>query len=387
MRLDEVIVTGKEGLIPNEKNVIGIDIGSRQAKAVLIGGGNIYVTIMPTGFVMDEIAEGLIGDLLRQSGLKRSDIGYIVGTGYGRVGLHISDIPFRMMTEISCHGLGAFFLSSGVKTIVDIGGQDSKAISVDPETGTVTDFAMNDKCAAGTGRFLEKIAEVLDTDVDHIGELALLSAEPETISSQCVVFAESEVVSGRAKGIEAADLAAGVHYSVARRVKALLNRVGIEPGVFFTGGVSNNIGMRKAFEDILGVGFTESSYDTVYAGALGAAVYAARCVSESSGISGEGAEDRISVDEIDNAIDLYEDDYVTRKTGKPKQAAYLCCYTPLEILGASNVAYRRLMHAGTPAEIALGENYTQSVFCDMAKSIIGGFAGENPLFKAVDKLY
>jgi predicted CoA-substrate-specific enzyme activase len=174
--------------------------------------------------------------------------------------------------------MGAHVAVPGTRTIIDIGGQDSKAIKVDAATGKVLEFVMNDKCAAGTGRFLEKAAVLLGLELHELGPVALEATEPAPISSQCVVFAESEMVSLRARGerhkdgAARANIAAGIHFATARRVKSLLGRVGIEPDLVFTGGVANNPGMWHALEALIGAKFARSPIDMIYAGALGAAV-------------------------------------------------------------------------------------------------------------------
>jgi predicted CoA-substrate-specific enzyme activase len=262
--------------------VIGLDIGSRGSKAVLLTPGDLYAVFIPTGLYMQETADELVGKLLDETGLRRKDIAYIVGTGYGRISLKYEDIPYQVVTEITCHATGAHSLHPRTRTIIDIGGQDSKAIKVDPATGKVVQFVMNDKCAAGTGRFLEKAAVLLGLGLDELGPAALEATEPAQISSQCVVFAESEVVSLRARGERTGDdavranIAAGIHYASARRVKSLFGRVGIEPDLVFTGGVANNVGMWSALEDLIGAKFTRSPIDMIFAGALGAAVHAGR---------------------------------------------------------------------------------------------------------------
>jgi len=263
-----------EGLISEitDAKVIGIDIGSRTGKAVLIANGHLYTAITPTGVFMQETADKLFQILLRDT--KIEDIDYITATGYGRISLNFGSIPLKVVTEISCHAMGAHFLNSKVQSIIDIGGQDSKAIKVDKKNGKVLEFIMNDKCAAGTGRFLEKSANLLDIEVEDMGGLALQSNNPSDISSQCVVFAESEVISLKAKGVATADIAAGIHVATARRIRNLINRLGIEPELVFTGGVSNNVGMKKALEQLLGHQISDVKLDTIYAGALGAAIFA-----------------------------------------------------------------------------------------------------------------
>jgi (R)-2-hydroxyacyl-CoA dehydratese activating ATPase len=260
--------------------VVGLDIGSRGSKGVLLNGDEVITVLLPTGLYMQETADELVIKLLQTSGLERSDIKSIVGTGYGRISLKYDDIPYRVVTEISCHAMGAHAIIPRTRTIIDIGGQDSKAIKVDTATGKVVEFVMNDKCAAGTGRFLEKAAAILGIDLRDLGEVALKSKKPAQVSSQCAVFAESEVISLRARGARehldeiSADIAAGVHYSTARRVHNLLGRIGIEPDIVFTGGVSNNVGMWKVLEEEIGAKFTPAKLDLIFAGALGAAIHA-----------------------------------------------------------------------------------------------------------------
>jgi len=260
--------------------VVGLDIGSRGSKGVLLSGDHVYTVLNPTGLYMQETADELLEQLVKLAGIERSDVAFIVGTGYGRISLKYDDIPYRVVTEISCHAMGAHAVVPETRTIIDIGGQDSKAIKVDPATGKVVEFVMNDKCAAGTGRFLEKAAAILGVDLRDLGEVALRSKNPAQVSSQCAVFAESEVISLRARGAKenmeeiSADIAAGVHVSTARRVRNLLGRIGIEPPLVFTGGVSNNIGMWKVLEEEVNATFTPAKLDLIFAGALGAAVHA-----------------------------------------------------------------------------------------------------------------
>ena len=346
MDLFQIISDKKIKKLP-KKNVIGIDIGSRQSKAVLLTKDfKIYTSIIPTGFFMKQVAKELLQDLFEQSSLSMDDIDFIVGTGYGRIALRFDEVPSRIVTEISCHGMGAHYLGEDIHTIIDIGGQDSKAIKIDSENGKVIDFVMNDKCAAGTGRFLEKAAGILGFGVEELGQTALQSENPIDISSTCVVFAESEIISIRAKNSNVADLAAGIHKSVAKRVNSLLSRVGIEKNVLFTGGVSNNVGMRKAFEDLLGFPIEKVKLDTVFAGALGAAIYAGQYATK-QGITGDerGEDVQLNLTDLENAIEKKKEDFANHATGKKKNVAYFCSYAPVEILSAANVSYIRMMHA------------------------------------------
>jgi (R)-2-hydroxyacyl-CoA dehydratese activating ATPase len=272
----DIISHQKLADLQTDASIIGVDIGSRQSKAVLIYQQKIYTVITASGVDSQETASYLIDKLIRAAGISKNDIKYVVGTGYGRVALDFDEFSTAVVTEITCHALGAHFLNAGTRTIIDIGGQDCKAIKIDPATGTVIEFVMNDKCAAGTGRFLEKTAEMLDYTLDELGTRVLESKKKLEISSQCVVFAESEIISLRARGESREDIAAGIHFAAARRVKNLVNRIGLDPELIFSGGVSNNQGMRYALEDLLKHPIKTTSLDTVYCGALGAALYAYR---------------------------------------------------------------------------------------------------------------
>lgn len=284
VNIDDVIDKKYVGTL-NKFRSAGIDVGSRAAKAVLLYDGKLYKKTVPSGVSSEETGKLLLQSLAKEAEIPMEKIEYVVGTGYGRVAMDFGSIPFSGLTEISCHALGAHYLNTDTRTIVDIGGQDSKAINIDSENGKVTKFVMNDKCAAGTGRFLEKVAMLLEIPITELGDYALRSKEDIEISSQCVVFAESEVVSLRAQGHTKEDIAAGIHKASARRVKNLLNRTGLEPTVLFTGGVSNNIGMRKALENIMQVKLGTTKLDTTFAGALGAAVSAGRFAQNSTTVN------------------------------------------------------------------------------------------------------
>jgi predicted CoA-substrate-specific enzyme activase len=242
----------------SETNTLGIDIGSRQAKAVLLADGVVYTAITASEVDQQETADRLVKKLHRASGLPVTDIEHAVSTGYGRITLAFSAFDSTSITEISCHAMGAHVL--------------------DPETRTIIEFVMNDKCAAGTGRFLEKVAELLGIPVEEMGDRALRSQKRVEISSQCVVFGESEVISLKARGTSVEDIAAGIHFASARRVRNLVNRVGLAPKLVFTGGVSKNLGMKHALEEVVGQSISTGRFDLVYAGALGAAALAQRIV-------------------------------------------------------------------------------------------------------------
>ncbi|MDR3354364.1 MAG: acyl-CoA dehydratase activase, partial [Synergistaceae bacterium] len=255
--VDKILDNGKY-------KVIGIDIGSRSSKAALLHDGKLYTALLGTGYNMQETANELLGVLFENAGIALDDIDYIVGTGYGRVALKFGNVPLQIVSEISCHGMGVHFLDASTRTIIDIGGQDSKAIKIDAQTGKVINFVMNDKCAAGTGRFLEKVANILGYTTQELGEVSLRAKKEIPINSTCVVFAESEIISLCAAGERPEDIAASVHNSTASRVYTLIKRVDMEPGLRFSGGVSNNDGMIRAFEDLTGESIPKTKLDAIF---------------------------------------------------------------------------------------------------------------------------
>lgn len=391
-RLDRLI-SGEAPKLACCKPVIGLDLGSRASKGVLLTDTHIYTTLIATGLYIQETADQLIEKLLVLANVERGKIEFITSTGYGRIALSFEDIPSNVVTEISCHAMGAHVLHPRARTIIDIGGQDSKAIKIDRSNGVVVDFVMNDKCAAGTGQFLEKAAALLGVTIDQMGAYALTAHDPAVISSQCVVFAESEMISLRSRGAQANDseavpnIAAGIHYSAARRVKNLLGRIGSEPDLVFTGGVSKNPGMRKALEELIGKSFTPTSFDMIYAGALGAAVFAAQEGAVGALVSSRATGETIASLAIINAlIEQEQQDFIEKSDGKMR-VGHFCAYTPVEVLGAAGVKHARLFKAGDSETVSAGEHFTQSVFCDFTKSCIGGFAVGDPLYAALDKLY
>lgn len=369
----------------DKTTVLGIDIGSRNAKAVLLRDGHLYTALVATGINMQDTADELLEDIFEQAHITEKDIQYVVGTGYGRVSFKIKNIPMDILTEISCHAMGAHYLASNTRTIIDIGGQDAKAIQVNAETGKVDKFRMNDKCAAGTGRFLEKVASILGYTVDELGRKSLESTKAIEISSQCVVFAESEVISLRAQGYASEDIAAGVHMASAKRVIGLLNQIPLDEDIVFTGGVSNNVGMRKAFETLLSHKFKETKLNMVYAGALGAAVYAQQLL-RSHKISTETSmlTQKVDFSNLERKISDAELSFVERTD--VKKVGYLCTYTPVELLSAAGIASIRLAKCGTPDVVSQGEMITKSVFCDVTKSVLGYFMNHDPLYEAIDEV-
>jgi predicted CoA-substrate-specific enzyme activase len=250
----------------------GCDVGSATGKAVVMnGGGLVSYAIIPSTTKPEVTARTVMDEALEKASLSSlEDLTYIVGTGYGRM-----KVPFanENVSEITCHGRGAYWMCPTVRTVVDIGGQDCKVMSLSPK-GKVLEFAMNDRCAAGTGRFFEAMARVLDCGLDGLSSLCLEGKNPATISSQCSVFAESEVVTLVNEGVELADIVAGLHYAIARRLQSMVKRVGLIEDVALTGGCAKNDGLAKVLEDKLGVSVTKLPQDPQIAGAVGAALIA-----------------------------------------------------------------------------------------------------------------
>ncbi|OIP90088.1 MAG: 2-hydroxyglutaryl-CoA dehydratase [Syntrophobacterales bacterium CG03_land_8_20_14_0_80_58_14] len=248
----------------------GIDIGSMTAKAAILKGGKLLGTrVIFTGYNAEAAGRRVFDELLAELGLSSAEIARIIATGYGRKSVSMAD---KAVTEIMCHAAGARFLDPSVRSLIDIGGQDSKAVVMD-ENGRVVNFTMNDKCAAGTGRFLEVMARALEADLDAFGALSLTAERPAKISSLCTVFAESEVISLIAKGETRENIIAGIHEAIASRVSAMANRIGLIAPVLMTGGVARNIGVVRALEKVIGMPVVVSPQAQV-AGAIGAAVLA-----------------------------------------------------------------------------------------------------------------
>jgi predicted CoA-substrate-specific enzyme activase len=244
----------------------GIDIGSTMTKVVICSDKIEASLIGPTGPEHRKLANRVMEEALTSARLKFEDLIYIVATGYGRINVPFAD---RQVTEITCHAKGLHHLLPTVKTIVDIGGQDCKGIKIND--GKVTSFVMNDKCAAGTGRFLEIIADSLGIPLEKLGEISLTAKKAAEISSTCTVFAEHEVINKLASGESIANLVAGIHESVATRVYALVNKLKIEPDVAITGGGAKNIGLVKALEGKFGFPILVPP-EPLITGALGAAL-------------------------------------------------------------------------------------------------------------------
>jgi predicted CoA-substrate-specific enzyme activase len=252
--------------------VAGCDVGSTTGKAVVLSGVSVVSHfIVPSTTRPETTARLAMDEALKRAGLgSLTDLEYIVGTGYGRL-----KVPFanENVSEITCHARGAHWLNPAVRTVVDIGGQDCKVMSLD-KNGKVLEFAMNDRCAAGTGRFFEAMARVLGCGLDGISALGNQGTNPATITSQCSVFAESEVVTLINEGVDLPSIIAGINNAVANRLYAMVRRVGLTKELALTGGCSKNEGLAKALEKKLGVSVTLLPQDPQIAGAVGAALIA-----------------------------------------------------------------------------------------------------------------
>ena len=252
----------------------GCDAGSTYTKCVIIDeNGKILAAVTKRSRINPVLsAKDALDEAVSQvDGLNSAEeLTYLIGTGYGR-----NKVPFadENISEISCHAMGVHVTDPSVKAIIDIGGQDCKVISVGPQ-GKVLDFQMNDKCSAGTGRFFEVMSRVLDIDLTHLAEEALKSKKPCSISKQCSVFAESEVISLVNNSVPLPDIAAGIHESIARRIHGMAFKVGVEEDVALTGGCSSNKALRKALEKRLHLPLAELTMDPQLMGALGAALFA-----------------------------------------------------------------------------------------------------------------
>ena len=244
----------------------GVDIGSTMTKVVIVGDGEESFLIGPTGPEHRKLAHRVMEEALNRAGIAFEDVAYVVATGYGRINVPFAD---RKVTEITCHAKGLSSLIPSARTVVDIGGQDSKGIRV--ESGRVVDFVMNDKCAAGTGRFLEIIADALSVPLDKLGELSLASERTAVIGNMCTVFAEQEVISQLANGEPVPNLIAGIHNAIAGRIYALVSKLKIERDVAITGGGAKNIGLVKALEEKFGCPVLVPR-EPLLTGALGAAL-------------------------------------------------------------------------------------------------------------------
>ncbi|OGP54440.1 MAG: 2-hydroxyglutaryl-CoA dehydratase [Deltaproteobacteria bacterium RBG_13_52_11] len=245
----------------------GIDVGSTMTKAVILGNGIIASVIGPTGPEQRRLANKVMEEALNKAGIPFGSITYIVSTGYGRINVPFAD---KQVTEITCHAKGISSLFPEAKTIIDIGGQDCKAIKINAG-GRPNDFIMNDKCAAGSGRFIEVIADTLGIRLDEVGGLSLQAKNPAKISNICTIWAQQEVATRLSEGVPIPDLLAGVHQSLADRISRMVNRLRVEEAIVLTGGGGKNKGLVKALSEQLGHEILVPE-EPLITGALGAAL-------------------------------------------------------------------------------------------------------------------
>jgi len=246
----------------------GIDLGSTMTKVVILDRDEtIRVSVIKhTGAEHRRLANQVMAEALAEAGLSFEEISYVVATGYGRITVPFAD---RQITELTCHARGVSHYFSDVRLAIDIGGQDSKGLKI--KDGRLLDFVMSDKCAAGTGRFLELIAEALEIRLEDMGNIAAQSTNKVTISSTCTVFARKEVISRISEGASLEDILAGIHDAIAKRVARMVERLKVEPDVLFTGGVARNIGVVRALEKNLGCKVLVPE-EPMLSGAIGAAL-------------------------------------------------------------------------------------------------------------------
>jgi predicted CoA-substrate-specific enzyme activase len=253
----------------------GIDVGSTMTKAVILNEGIIASVIGPTGPEQRRLANKVMEEVLIQAGISFQAITFVVSTGYGRINVPFADKQF---TEITCHAKGIVSLFPQARTIIDIGGQDVKGIQIDG-MGKILDFVMNDKCAAGSGRFIEVIADTLGVPLDQVGDLSLRGETPAKISNICTIWAQQEVAASLAQGIPISDLLAGVHQSLADRICRMVNRLKVEDAVIVTGGGGKNRGLLKALSQQLDREVLVPK-EPLITGALGAALLGKEIVAQ-----------------------------------------------------------------------------------------------------------
>jgi len=335
---------------------IGIDIGSMSTNGVLLNEKKEILSsiIIPTGASSKKAADKTFHQILTEHKLTEKDIDYIVATGYGRI-----KVPFanEVVTEITCHARGANYFFPKARTIIDIGGQDSKVIKVDAN-GNVLDFVMNDKCAAGTGRFLEVMARTLEIDLEEMGPISLNGKNNVSVSSLCTVFAESEVVSLIGADHKTADICKGLHLSIAKRITAQVKRIGLEEEIVMTGGVAKNIGVVTELEKNLGCKIKISEEPQIN-GALGAALIALEKaqakIQPSASVSGNSSTGA-------SIAEFSVEDNTLPKIG------YFCSYTPVELIRAAG--FHPIRIKGSDKESSSANEVLCGNICPYIKAVV-----------------
>ena len=336
---------------------LGIDIGSLSTDVVLLNDKREIVAseVMATGASSKKAADKAFKKVLEVARLSEKDIDYVVATGYGRI-----RVPFaqEVVTEITCHAKGAHYFFPKVRTVIDIGGQDSKVIKVD-QSGNVMDFVMNDKCAAGTGRFLEVMARTLEIELEEMGTLSLQGSDKLSISSLCTVFAESEVVSLIGADHKREDICRALHIAIAKRIAAQTRRVGVEEQVVMSGGVAKNVGMVKELERLLSTRLRMAP-DPQIVGAVGAALIGLESAGKrnSPSVQVKSTIEERPVEEIKAAASLEESDL--------PRMGYLCTYTPIEVIRAAGFHPVRI--TGAKKAEGLAEEHLCTNICPYIKA-------------------
>ena len=354
---------------------VGIDIGSRSSKAVLLQEGKVLASeIFQSSMKVVDRGNIVFNKVLEKAGLKAGEVDYIVATGYGRVSAPFAD---KTVTEITCHAKGIHSQCPSVRTVIDIGGQDSKVIKLN-EQGEVIDFAMNDRCAAGTGKFLEVTSKAMELDLETFSRYYFESRKPCKISSMCTVFAESEVISLLADGNKAQDIVAGLILAVTRRVGNMAKRLKIVPEVAFTGGVAKNQGVRASLEQETGHKFVRFALDPQLNGAYGAAVIAREQALSSCGrraakkkteaAAGPRWKSLLKLQELLAARPAQLQ--AQKKAGK-KVVGFFCAYIPPEIVYAAGMIPIRLNRGGNVEVAAVGNTFLSSYSCPYVCSCVG----------------
>ncbi len=345
----------------------GIDIGSRSSKAVILCDGKICASAINFDVHLAVAKRGLqvLEEALLKTSYNQKDLNAIVATGYGRIS---APYATNTITEITCHAMGVYSFLPSVRTIIDIGGQDSKAIKLN-DAGEIIDFAMNDRCAAGTGKFLEVTARALNLGLDEFSALYFKSKKPCNISSMCTVFAESEVVSLLANSIPIEDIAAGLIQAVARRVGNMARRLGIHPDIVFTGGVAKNQGVKKAMEEIFLHPFANLDFDPQLIGAYGAAILAGN-YSKSKKTKNELIPLQVK-SKLQRLLETRPDELVSLRQSGKKTLGYFCSYVPEEIVYAMGIIPIRLLRGGNVEASNIGNTYLTQNSCPFASSCIG----------------
>jgi (R)-2-hydroxyacyl-CoA dehydratese activating ATPase len=255
---------------------VGIDVGSATTKGVLLDDAGVIrsFAVIDGESKPRESALHIMDQVLSSAGVDRKDCKAIVGTGYGRYSLNFVD---KAYTEMSCDCAGARYIYKGIRCIIDIGAQDSKIIKLDDDGGMI-DFALNDKCAAGTGRFLETMARAMKVPLDEFADMSMQAKKPCLINNTCTVFAETEVVSLVASGMDSSDISGGLSKAIANRIGVMAQNMRIEKEILFAGGVAKNSGVKKALQEKMGFEFYPSAFNPQILGAIGAAIMAKRLI-------------------------------------------------------------------------------------------------------------